>query len=258
MLFTADIGALTITLGVFDGETLRFRASLSASRERTADEYAVLLAQLFRMRGVEPKMEGAVLSSVSKPLNAVMAGAVERICGVRPVFLGPGVRTGLDIRADIPSQLGGDIAACCIGALHLQKPPLAVLGFGAATTLAYLDEKGQLCGVMICPGVQPGLDALSALAGELPTIALEPPRSLLGRNTVDAMNSGGVFGAAAMADGLLARVREAYGKEELPVIAAGDMAPLILPHCESEIRHEPDLVLKGLHLVWERNRRPRK
>ncbi|MBR5390329.1 MAG: type III pantothenate kinase, partial [Clostridia bacterium] len=138
MLFTADIGARTITLGAFDGETLRFRASLSASRGRTADEYAVLLSRLFDMHDVPPQAEGAVLSSVSKPLNAVIAQAVEQVCGVRPVFLGPGVRTGLDIRADVPSQLGGDIAACCIGALRLQKPPLAVLGFGAATTLAYL------------------------------------------------------------------------------------------------------------------------
>ena len=258
MLFTADIGARTVTLGVFDGEKLRFCASLSAARGRTADEYAVLLSRLFEMHGVAPIMEGAVLSSVSKPLNGVMAQAVEQICGVKPMFLGPGVRTGLDIRADVPSQLGGDIAACCIGALRLQKPPLAVLLLGTATTLTYLDEKGQLCGVMICPGVQPGLDALSALAGELPTIALEPPRTLLGRNTVDAMNSGVIFGAAAMADGLLARVGREYGQEPLPVIASGDMAPLVLPYCAAEIRHVPDLVLEGLRLVWERNSRPRK
>lgn len=255
MLLAADLGNTNITLGVFRERELLFSARLSSSRSRTADEYAVLLDALLRMRGVDPRdIHGAVLSSELKPLTPVFSAAVELLCRTRPLIVGPGVRTGLDIRVDIPSQVGSDIAVCSVAALSLQAPPLAVVDLGTATTLTLIDGRGQLTGVMICPGVRSGLEALSFAAAALPDISLERPRALLGKNTVDSMTSGVIYGAAAMIDGLVERLREEVGAEELPVIATGGLADAILPYCRTKTRHEPELVLLGLRLVWEQNR----
>lgn len=259
MLLTADLGNTNITLGVFREREAVFFARLSASRSRTADEYAVLLAAVFRMHGVEPRdVRGAVLSSEVKPLTPVFSAAVETICHTRPLIVGPGVRTGLNIRVDIPSEVGSDIAACCVAALEMQTPPLAVVDLGTATTLTLIDGQGQLTGIMICPGVQSGLEALSFAAAALPDISLDKPKALLGKNTVDSMTSGVIYGAAAMIDGLVDRLRDEVGAAALPVIATGGLAGAILPYCRTQCRHEPELVLLGLRHIWEINRMKRR
>ena len=259
MLLTADLGNTNITLGVFDGRDAVFFARLSASRSRTSDEYAVLLAAVFRMHGVDPRdIRGAVLSSEVKPLTPVFSAAVEAICHTRPLIVGPGVRTGLNIRVDIPSEVGSDLAACCVAALEMQAPPLAVVDLGTATTLTLIDGQGQLTGIMICPGVQSGLEALSFAAAALPDISLDQPKALLGKNTVDSMTSGVIYGAAAMIDGLVDRLRDEVGTASLPVIATGGLAGAILPYCRTQCRHEPELVLLGLRHIWEINRMKRR
>ena len=253
MLFVADIGNTTITVGVFDGDVMVCSSRLSAVKSRSVDEYAVTLKAILEMYGVAvSKIRGAAVSSVVKPLNPVFGGAVERLTGVRPIFMGPGVRTGLDIKIDRPSELGADIAACCVGALSLQKPPFVVLGLGDATTLAPIDRSGRFNGMMICPGVRTGLEALSR-AAELTAISLEPPRTLVGKNTVDSMNSGAIYGGAAMIEGLVARLRQQLGEKDLPVIATGSLCDVILPYCSLQVRQEPDLVLLGLKKVYELN-----
>lgn len=259
MLLAADLGNTNITLGVFREKELVFSARLSSSRSRTADEYAVLLDAVFRMHGVAAgDIHGAVLSSELNPLTPVFSAAVETICRVRPLVVGPGVRTGLDIRVDIPSQVGSDIAVCSVAAMSLQTPPLAVVDMGTATTLTLIDGGGQLTGVMICPGVRSGLEALSFTAAALPDISLEKPRALLGKNTVDSMTSGVIYGAAAMIDGLVERLREELNAEQLPVIATGGLAGTVLPYCRTKARYEPELVLLGLRLVWENHRMKRR
>lgn len=259
MLLAADLGNTNITLGIFREKELLFSARLSASRSRTADEYAVLLDAVFRMHGVSARdIHGAVLSSELKPLTPVFSDAIEMICRVHLLVVGPGVRTGLDIRVDIPSQVGSDLAVCSVAALSLQAPPLAVIDLGTATTLTLIDARGQLTGVIICPGVRSGMEALSGAAAALPDISLEKPKALLGKNTVDSMTSGVIYGAAAMIDGLVERLREEAKVESLPVIATGGLAGSILPYCRSSARHEPELVLLGLRLVWENNRMKRR
>lgn len=258
MLFCADIGNEVISFGVFEGERLCFTSRVGASREKCADEYAVILQSIFRMYDCDPgKAEGAVLSSVVKPLNHVFSEAVEKLCGVHPLLVGPGVRTGLNIKTDSPAQLGGDIAANCVAAQYLAKPPMAVLDLGTATTLTLIDSKSQLSGVLICPGVQSALEALSNTTAELPAISLEPPKALLGKNTVDSMNSGVIYGAAAMVDGLLERMQEQCGGENLSIVATGSLAGAVLPYCRKEIHLVPDLVLHGLRRIYELNRRKR-
>ena len=183
------------------------------------------------------------------------AKAVEKLFGIKPLFMGPGVRTGLDIKIERPAELGADIAAACVGALSLQKPPFVVVGLGDATTLTLIDRNSRLLGVMICPGAFAGIHGLSRLAAELPVISLEPPRGLLGRNTVDSMNNGAVYGTAAMVEGLVDRLRQGAGEEDLPVIATGTLCDIILPYCRVQAQQEPDLVLQGLKKVYELNKK---
>lgn len=256
MLFVANIGNTTIQIGVFRRDTLVCTARLSSAGNRSADEYAVTLRALLAMHGVEPgQIRGAVLASVVKPLSPVLAGAVETLFGIRPLFMGPGVRTGLDIKIERPAELGADIAAACVGALARMQPPFVVVGFGDATTLTLIDRSSRLCGVLICPGAFSGAMSLSRLAAELPLISLEEPRGLLGKNTVDSMNNGAVYGTAAMVEGLVDRLRESSGEERLPVIATGPLCGIILPHCRMEASAVPDLVLLGLKRVYELNTR---
>ncbi len=254
MLFTADIGNTTITIGVFHKDAKVLSARLSSVGYRTSDEYAVSLASLLALQGIDKKrIRGAVIASVVKPLSPVFGGAVEQLFGLRPLFMGPGVRTGLDIKIERPAELGADLAASCVGALALLPPPFVVVGMGDATTLTYLDENARLRGVLICPGAFAGIQSLSRMAAELPVISLEPPRGLLGKNTVDSMNNGAVYGAAAMVEGLVARLRDSVGQPDLPVVATGPLCDAILPHCRLQVTHQPDLVLLGLKKVWELN-----
>lgn len=256
MLFVADIGNTVIKIGVYDREVLKCTARLSSAGNRSSDEYAVTLQAILQMNGVDvQKIRGAVIASVVKPLSPVLGGAVEKLCGIKPLFMGPGVRSGLDIKIDRPSELGADIAAGCVGALAKHKPPFVVVGLGDATTLTLIDRNSRLCGVMICPGAFAGIQSLSRLAAELPVIALEPPKTLLGRNTVDSMNNGAVYGAASMVEGLVERLRDFAGEAELPVIATGALCDIILPYCRVQAQQEPDLVLQGLKKVYELNKK---
>ena len=254
MLFVADIGNTVIKVGVYDKDVLKCTARLSSSGNRSSDEYAVTLQAILQMNGVDGrKIRGAVIASVVKPLSPVFGGAVEKLCGIKPLFMGPGVRTGLNIKIERPSELGADIAAGCVGALSKYQPPFVVMGLEDATTLTLIDREARLCGVLICPGAFAGIQSLSRMAAELPVIALEPPKALLGKNTVDSMNNGAVYGAAAMVEGLVERLREFSGEDKLPVIATGTLCDIILPQCRIQARQEPDLVLQGLKKVYELN-----
>lgn len=264
MLLACMIDNTHVTVGVFDGERLVFDACLSTLRERTDDEYAILVSGLLAMHQVAPAgIDAAILGSVVRPLNAALFRTIERLTGVKPLLVGPGLKTGLNIKTEIPSQLGADIVASAVAARTLSKGPLVFIDFGTATTLTGINAQDELCGVLICPGVRSSLDALSAKAAELPAIALESPRTLLGRNTIDAMASGVVYGHAAMVDGLLDRIAAAWGlggaESPLAVLATGSLAELVVPHCQGahSIRIVPGLTLLGLRKIHQLNQRLR-
>ncbi len=258
MLLVISIENTTTALGVYDEDRLRLRASLATSRERSADEYAVLIASLLAMHRLPAdEVRAAIIASVVRPLSATLGEAVRQLTGIQPLLVGPGVRSGLNIKTDIPSQVGADIVANAVGALALAESPLIVVDFGTATTLTAINEHGELCGVIICPGVRSSLDALSSHAADLPGIALESPRRLLGKNTIDAMTSGIVYGQAAMVDGLLDRIAATWNNKKPTVIATGAHAAAIVPWCRDQaaIRLEPDLTLAGLNRIYQLNDR---
>jgi len=254
MLFCCDIGNTNITFGVFDGDTMVFDSKIASSYEESVDEYAIIFSGVFAMYQVAlSSIDGAVISSVVRPLNSTISRAVEKLVQIKPLLVGPGVKTGLNIKTDIPSQLGADIVANAVAAASLASSPMVVLDFGTATTLTAINEHGELSGVLIYPGVRSSLDALSAHAAELPRISLDKPKAVLGKNTIDSMVSGIVYGNASMIDGLLARIAEEWGTKELTVIATGGLADIILPYCRGghKIQVEPNLTLLGLKKIYD-------
>jgi type III pantothenate kinase len=260
MLFACNIENTEILLGVFDGDRMVFNSQIAADCAKSADEYAVLISSIFSMYQVTlVSIDAAIIASVVRPLNTVLSQSVEKLMHVKPLLVGPGVKTGLNIKTDIPSQVGADIVANAVAAIALAKGPLVLLDLGMATTLTGINAGGELCGVLICPGVRSSLDALSAHAAELPSIALDNPKHLLGKNTLDSMVSGIIYGHASMIDGLLDRIAAEWNTEKLTVIATGGITELIVSYCRSRHRilYEPNLALLGLKKIYHLNGRPR-
>ena len=258
MRFVCSLENTTLSLGVFSNDQLLFRAHMATDRNKTADEYQVLLSNLLALNGVTPaEISDAIVASVVRPLNDVVSQAICQLIQVRPLFVGPGVKTGLDIKTDIPSQVGADIVANAVGALGQHAGPLVFIDFGTATTVTAINEKGELCGVLICPGVRISLDALSAQTTDLPGLSLEAPRRLFGRNTIDAMLSGVIYGHASMVEGLLDRIADTWNNKELTVMVTGRHAEKIMPHLRTKkaVHHDPDLTFKGLRRIFQLNDR---
>ncbi len=259
MLLAASIENSQILLGVFGDDKLLFNAQIATDREKTDDEYAILIHGILLMNGVDKSaVRSAIVASVVRPLTPVICQAIRKITHVSPVVLGPGVKTGLNIRTDIPSQVGADIVANAVAAIQIASSPMVVISFGTATTFSGLKADGELSGVLIYPGVRSSLDALSDQAAELPSIAPDRPKTVLGKNTIDSMVSGIIYGNAAMIDGLLDRIAEDWQTDQLTVMTTGPFADRIMPHCKSRniIKNEPNLTLLGLKQIYEQNNRP--
>ena len=261
MLLACNIGNTNITLGLFHDQKKVFDAKIASAYEKTADELAVLLKGLLDMYCVKPEdIHGAVISSVVRPLNAPIKHAIYKLTGVQPLLVGPGVKTGLNIKTDIPSQLGADLVANCVAAAKLASFPLVIVSLGTATTLTGMNDKGELCGVMICPGIGSAMEALFSQTAELPKVALDKPGQLLGKNTVDAMVSGQVYGHAAMINGLLKEIAADWHCESCSVVVTGAHAETVLPylHNRETLIFEPDLTLLGLRQIYLLNQKQKR
>ena len=258
MVFVSDISNSSITLALFESDgKLVFRSDISSDTGKSEDEYFILLKSIFKLYETDPAtIEGAIISSVVPPLTNAVRNAVESLVNCKPLVVGPGIKTGLDIKIDHHAQLGSDLVANTVAALALYKKPFTIIDLDdTATTFTAVNMAGELCGVIILPGVRISLDALSASAAELPYISLVSPKSLLGTNTVDSMNSGVIYGSASMLDGLIHRLSEEFSITEMNIIATGGLASYIIPYCSHEITYNPDLVLEGLFLIYKRNQK---
>jgi pantothenate kinase, type III len=254
MILTVDIGNSNIKVGAWDGDKLEFVARLQTSLRSTQDEYAIALTSLLQLhRCNENQFDGAIISSVVPPLSATFRGAIEQILHTKRVFLiGPGIKTGLNIRIDNPGVLGADIVCAAVAALAKYPTPCVVVGLGTATTLTALGKNGDLLGVILYPGIGISLDALSQRTAQLPHISLDEPAVLIGKNSVDSMRSGIVLGTAGMLDGLLDRLREELG-ESMTVVALGGYISYICKHCRTSIIENDELVMEGLRLIYYKN-----
>ncbi len=253
MLLAIHIGNRTVSIGGFEEKDLCFVARLSSHRGKTADEYAGAILQVLSLHHISREtVTAGIISSVVPPLNAVFRAAVRFLFDMEPLFVGPGIKTGIGIRCDDPSSVGADLIAACVAAHADHTYPAIVIDMSFATNMSVLDKKGNFIGVSIMPGVQMSLSALAEGTAQLPYVSLTAPRNAIGKNTADCMRSGVIFGCAAMIDGMIDRVRREMG-EALPVIVTGDMASLILPHLQTEVRHDEHLILRGLSVLAEKN-----
>jgi len=255
MILALDVGNTNIVLGCMEGTEIRQTFRVATDRLRTEYEYAVAFDSQLRFCGVDPKnFSGAILSSVVPPLTNVLSRAVAKATGVRPLIVGAGVKTGVNILLDDPAEAGSDLIVAAAAALRLYKPPLALIDMGTATTISVLDKNGSFRGGPIVPGVQLSLDALTARTSLLPKIPLEAPERCIGTNTVDSMKSGSVLGAASMLDGMLDRIEDELGMK-VTAVATGGIASSIVPYCRHSVVLNDDLLLYGLAVIYEKNGR---
>ncbi|MBR2703230.1 MAG: type III pantothenate kinase, partial [Oscillospiraceae bacterium] len=204
--------------------------------------------------GVDPhSFEGAILSSVVPPVTNVLRLAVNRLTGLDCLVVGPGIRTGMNVRIDDPTTLAADLAVGSVAAIACYGAPAIVLEFGTATSMVVVDARNSYRGGVIMPGVRMGLQALSSGTSLLPDVALTAPAKVIGTNTADAMRSGAVYATASMIDGMVDRIEAELGST-CTVVATGQNAREILSHCKREIRYDEHLLLKGLWVLYRKNR----
>lgn len=253
MVLTVDIGNTTITIGLYTMEgNLQFRGTIKTDKNKTRDQIAIDLLDMFRLyQGDIHSVTGAVLSSVVPPMTAVTADAIRQLTNTNPMIVGPGLKTGMNILAEIHNQLGSDIVASSVAALQKYPAPIIVIDMGTATTLSYLG-KNTYAGCVIMPGVHIAVEALSARTAELPFISLEEPSSVLGRSTIEAMRSGVIYGNAGMIDSMIQRMEDA-AKPAATVVMTGGNADLIRRNCKREIIYDENLILDGLYYLYQKN-----
>ena len=253
MLLTVDIGNTNITLGLFRDSLLCSTARLATDQTKTADQYAVDIKEVLSLRGEDiSNIEDAIISSVVPSVGAAISSAITLLCDTVPLMLGPGIKTGLNIRIDNPAQLGADLAAGAVGALAEYTMPCIIIDMGTATTLSVLDKNGTFLGGSIAAGVNLTLKALASGTAALPSIALSAPKSVVGTNTTECMQSGLILGTAAMLDGLIERIEDELG-ETATVVATGGLSKEIISLCKKDIIYNENLLLEGLRLIYEKN-----
>ena len=255
MLLTADIGNTNIKFGIFDDKELIRTLTISCNKAKTADEYGVELYSLIRVMGIHrTDFSGCIISSVVPLVTTRIDDAVRDILGVVPIIIGPGVKTGLNIRIDDPSTLGADLVVACVAANARMKSPTIVISMGTATVWCVLDKSGSMIGCAIAPGIAVSLEALTKNTALLQSVAFKAPESVIGKNSDKSIRAGSVWGTVCMIDGMIDKIERELG-EKCKVIATGGLAKTIIGSCEHEIEISENLILEGLRLIYERNKK---
>ena len=256
MLLAIDVGNSTTSVGLFDREkNLRFLAYLDTDSRKTADQISIDLMNLFTLYHYNYQdVTGAIFCSVVPPLNFMMSKALTRLLGKPPMMVGPGVRTGLNLRMENQVQVGADIVADAVAALERFEPPIITIDMGTATTIGVIDAQRNYVGGMLLPGVNVSLEALSRRAAQLPAISLQHPKAVIGKNTEDCMRAGIVYGTAGMLDGIIERIRGELGGREISVVATGGNAPVIVKYCKTPIVYDKFLLMNGLWAIYQKNK----
>ena len=254
MILVIDIGNTNIVAGCVEGKEILFRERLSTAHRATMLEYSVLFKTAFEMNGIDyGKIEGAIISSVVPSVTNIIKEAIEKLCGVTPMIVGPGVKTGISIVIDNPAQLGSDLVVDAVASVEEYSVPQIVIDMGTATTISAIDKNKQFLGGAILPGVAVSHDALIGRTSQLPKVAFEKPKKIIGSNTIDSIKSGILYGNAGAIEGIVERFEEELG-EKCTVIATGGLSKVIVPLCKREIIVDEDLLLKGLMLIYEKNK----
>lgn len=254
MILAIDMGNTNIVVGCIDNEKIYFVERLTTNHDKTGTEYAINIKNILEIQGIDAKqIDGAILSSVVPPLNAAISSAVKKILGYHPMLVGSGIKTGINILMDNPKTVGSDLIVDAVAAVRDYPCPLIVIDMGTATTLCVVDKSGNYIGGTILPGLRVSLNSLSNKTAQLPSISLDIPKNVIGKNTIDCMRSGIMYGSAGMIDGLIEHMEEELG-EKATVVATGGLSRFVIPLCKHEIIYDEALLLKGLLILYEKNK----
>lgn len=253
VILVFDVGNTNIVLGVFNGSELVANWRLSTSRHRTADEYGIMLKELFSFSGNDMgRIKAVVISTVVPPLTFTLERVCQRYFKLNPLIVGPGIKTGLSIKYENPREVGADRIVNAVAAIDKYGGPLIIVDFGTATTFCAINARGEYMGGAIAPGISISTEALFERAAKLPRVELTKPVSVIGKNTVNAMHSGIFYGFVGQVDEIARRMKKELG-ENTKVIATGGLASLISQESNFIEVVEPYLTLNGLRLIYERN-----
>ena len=253
MVLAVDIGNSNIVIGCFEGERILFEERLSTNLNSTSLEYAVTIKTILELNHLtDASFEGGIISSVVPSVTQMVQQAMYRVIGKQALVVGPGVRTGLNIHLDNPGQLGSDRVADAVGAIRYYTCPLIIVDMGTATTISVIDKNKNFLGGMIIPGLKVSVDSLANRTSQLPRISLEPPKKVIGSNTVDCMKSGVIYSTACSIDGVLELIEAELG-EKCTVVSTGGLANTIIPFCKRSIHIDEQLLLKGLMTIYNKN-----
>ncbi len=255
MLLAVDVGNTEIVLGVFEGADLRHTWRSSTRPERTSDELALLLRGFLEQRGLDLRRDvtGVCVASVVPDVTGQFREMAAAYLSHEPLVVGPGTKTGVPIATDNPREVGADRVANTLAAFTMFGGPAIVVDFGTSTNFDVVSATGEFLGGVIAPGLQISAGALFGRTARLTRVDLQPPRSPIGRSTVEAIQSGLLYGTAGEVDGIVTRVRAELGAPDATTVATGGLAPVVIPHCRTVDHHEPWLTLYGLRLVYEKN-----
>ena len=254
MLLALDIGNTTIAVGPFRANELLRSWKIKTDRNKTSDEYGVLLLDLFQVSELRPeKVTAAIISSVVPPLTPLFQEVGKKYFGVDPLVVGPGLRTGMPILYENPQEVGADRIVAAVAAFEKYGGPTVIVDFGTATTFDAVSEKGEYLGGAIAPGIQISAEALSLKTAKLPRIEIRKPVKAIGRTTVSSMQAGLYFGYIGLVKSVVAEIGKELGKEAR-VVATGGFGERFASEIPALVAYEPNLVLEGLRIIFDRNR----
>jgi type III pantothenate kinase len=255
MILAIDISNSVITIGCVDDSHIYFVEQLSSNLRATPLEYCVSFHMMFQLHHIDKsQIEGCMISSVVAPITSVIRLALEKL-RLHPIkVVGPGIKTGLNIKIDNPTQLGSDLAVNAVAAIHEYPKPIIIIHLGTATSFSVIDQNNYYLGGCLMPGISASLDAMSKVTSQLPLITLEKPKKLIGRNTTECMKSGTFYGNAAMIDGMIDRFEAELGQPAATLVASGRFAHDLIPCCMHDIIIDQELLLKGLWILYQKNR----
>lgn len=254
MILAIDVGNTNIVIGCMDDKEVFFIERISTNRTKTELEYAVDIRTVLQLYHINrEEIDGSIISSVVPPITNTLKLAVEKVIHKEPIILGPGLKTGLNIKLDNPSEMGADRVADAVAAMNEYPVPVVIVDMGTATTISVIDNQYRFIGGMIMPGIRVALDALASRASQLNGVSIEEPKKFIGKNTIDCMKSGLIYGNASAIDGILDRIEEELG-EEISVVATGGLCSKIIPHCKRKITIDGNLLLKGMRIIYNKNK----
>lgn len=254
MILAIDIGNTNIVIGCIREEDILFVERLSTDSTKTVLEYAISFKNVLELYHLDAEdIQGCIISSVVPPVTNIVRDAAKKITGRDVIIIGPGVKTGLNILMDNPAQLGSDLVANAVAGIAEYKAPMILIDMGTATTISVVDKHQNYIGGMILPGIRVSSDSLTSRTSQLPRISVEAPKKLIGTNTISCMKSGLIYGNASCIDGMVQRINRELG-EKATVVATGGLAECIIPHCMEEIIIDDALLLKGLNLIYQKNK----